>query len=185
MASVLESHPKRAEVDALLMEGLSSRKIIAQLGLQYAHSVVTDYRRRVFLPNVRTALMLQQRNMSSGHSDNQTEALAATTKQVSAAGPITNALRERDKARLTDMDSARAKDQWSAVSAFDRNGLADLRTLAEMTGALQPQQQHGPSVTVNVLVAPGGAVQSAAPPSPISPMSVDAEVIEQDSDDEV
>lgn len=140
MASVLETHPKRADIDAALLSGQSLVKVRQMFNLPHGTSTLQRYKKGVLVPAVIAASKLMKSGDLQPPGANSTEALVRGTKQVSAAEPIVRALAERAETRKRDMDGARESDQWGAVSAFDRNGLADLRTLAELTGALDQQQ---------------------------------------------
>ncbi len=136
MASVLETHPRRAEVDALLMEGLSTRKIVARLGLQYAHSVVADYRRKVFIPNTRIALKLMNRQPESVNITDSTMELAKTTRAVSAAEPILRKVSGDEETLKRAVAGAEQKGDYRGVADVIRTKHSGYRLEAELTGVL-------------------------------------------------
>jgi len=166
MPSVIESHPKRADIDAALLSGLSLAKVHKQFDLPVSSQALWRYKRKVLIPAILTAHKVLKAETAINDSKPSSVELVKVAEQVSAATPIIAALAKRDQTRDADMAGAREAGQWGAVSAFDRNGLADLRTQAELTGALDAPTEAARRDGVGLHVHLHQHEHTHAPPEP-------------------
>jgi hypothetical protein len=161
MASVIDGLPQaqRQKVIDALLAGQSLRKVAKLAGV--SHTVVDDYKRKVFTPTLNAAQKLNAVKELAQSPQEQVVATTTLTRAVLHSDPLLARIAEHQQTVDAAIGFACDNEDPKSVAALISTDLKGLELHARLTGRLESQQ--GPSVAIQI-VCPAGAQQPTIRP---------------------